>query len=243
MSSTEKVVIVTGGNGGIGFATGNEFLGNDYQVILADTADNIEIKKTGISYFSCNLNDLGALESLFRFCKEKFGRLDVLITAHGVHNSVKCIDATESDFDIVMNTNFKSIFFCCREALKLMDKGIIINIGSSVGIAADKDAPVYSASKAALHQLTKCLAQEYGRRIRVNAIAPGPIETPLLRRAVNNDPVTMEAVRKMNVRGIAQPEEVAKMIFFMASDTCQFMNGSIVPFDGGESITHSGEPP
>lgn len=237
----EKVALITGGFGGIGFATGKVFSENSYRVILADT--EIKDSPANCSVFSCDVRNRAEVQALFRFCRETLGRLDVLVTAHGVHNSAKCTEATEEDFDRVMDTNFRAVFFCCQEALRLIDEGVIINVGSSVGIAADKDAPVYSASKAAVHQLTKCLAQEYGRRVRVNAIAPGPVDTPLLRRAFNEDATVIEAYSKMALRGIAAPEEVARMIYFMASDVCKFMNGAVVSFDGGESILYTGEPP
>lgn len=237
-----KVVLITGGLGGVGFATGKLFAKNGYLVILADSKEKSGDMPVNCTYFQCDIQNVSEVQTLFRFCRATYDRLDVLVTAHGVHNSVKCVDAEEADFDYVMDTNFKAVFFCCREALQLMDEGVIVNIGSSVGIAADKDAPTYSASKAAVHQLTKCLAQEYGRRVRVNAIAPGPVDTPFLRGAFNNNNETMEAYRRMALRGIAAPEEVARVILFMASDACRFMNGSVVPFDGGESILYAGEP-
>lgn len=241
VKTSKKVALITGGFGGIGLATGKLFAISGYRVILADKI--ILDPPADCTPFRCDVQKMDEVRALFQFCREKLGRLDVLVTAHGVHNSIKCTEATEEDFDQVMDANLKAVFFCCQEALRLMDKGVIINVGSSLGIAADKDAPVYSASKAAVHQLTKCLAQGYGRRVRVNAIAPGPVDTSLLRKAFNDDAMVIEAYRKMALRGIAVPEEIAQIIYFMASDACQFMNGAIVPVDGGESILYSGEPP
>ena len=167
-SRDKKVVLVTGGFGGIGFATAKLFSEKEYKVIIADK----EVKNVppNCVAFSCDFRNITEIKALFRFCRETFGRLDVLVTAHGIFNAAKCTEATEEDFNGVMETNFKAVFFCCQEALRLMDEGVIINIGSSVGIAADKDSPIYSVSKAAVHHLTKCLAQEYGRRVRVNVI-------------------------------------------------------------------------
>lgn len=240
MKNDKRVVLITGGFGGIGFSTGKMFSRNGYQVVLADT----QIKKThfNANTFLCDLRDVGDITRLFGFIKEKFGRLDVLVTAHGVHSSVKSTQATETDFNEVLDANLKSVFFCCKETLLLMKQGTIINVGSSVGIVADKDAPLYSVSKAAIHQLTKCLAQEYGKRVRVNAIAPGPVDTPFLRGAFKNNKKVIANYRRKALRGIATPEEVAQMIYFMASDSCKFMNGAIVSFDGGESILYTGEP-
>jgi NAD(P)-dependent dehydrogenase (short-subunit alcohol dehydrogenase family) len=240
----DRVAIITGGHGGIGLATGLLFAQTGYRVILADQVRACSASPPpNVIEFVCDLRSSASVHQLFEFCRNELGKLNVLVTAHGAHNSVKCADATVEEFDFVMDTNFKAVFFCCKEALQLMQEGVIINVGSSVGIAADKDAPIYSASKAAVHQLTKCLAQEYGRRVRVNAVAPGPIDTPLLRRAFNNSDEDIEAYRKIAVRGIARAEEVAQVILFMASDACQFMNGAVVPFDGGESIMYFGEPP
>ncbi len=232
----QKVVMVTGATGGIGKATCEVFRTNDWSVLPTDL-----LVQSG-NGFECNMRSVQQIEKLFEYCRDRYGRLDALVSAHGVHNSVKCANSTEQSFDDVMDMNFKSVFFLCREALKMMTTGSIVLVGSSVGIAADKDAPVYSASKAAVHQLVKCLAQEHGREVRVNSVAPGPVDTKMLRHAFGYDQGTINAYRQMALRGIAEPSEVAEMIYFMTSEKCRFMNGSIVTFDGGESILYSGEP-
>ncbi|OGY64312.1 MAG: hypothetical protein A3I89_01325 [Candidatus Harrisonbacteria bacterium RIFCSPLOWO2_02_FULL_41_11] len=255
----KKVVLVTGGFGGIGFATGKAFIKSGYDVLLTDIAaapspevlesfhelNRISSDAVGnmVLYPKCDIRSEEMARDLFEFCKKAYGRLDVLVTAHGVYSSQKVSELTEEEIDRIMDTNFKGVVLCAREALYLMKTGVIINVGSSVGIAADSDSPIYSASKAAIHQFTKCLAQKCGRTIRVNVIAPGPVDTPLLRKAFNNDLKTIEEYRRMALRGIASCDEIATMIVFMASDACNFMNGAIVPFDGGESILYAGEPP
>lgn len=246
---SRKVALVTGGFGGIGLATGKAFVRNKYDVLLADigvapaTLTDVPDDTDHMTlYPNCDVRLEGSVKRLFEVCRETYGRLDTLVTAHGVHNSQKVPELTEESFDLIMDTNFKGVVLCTREALRLMKTGVIINVGSSVGIAADSDAPIYSASKAAVHHFTKCLAQKSGRDIRVNAIAPGPVDTPLLRRAFNNDQRAIEEYRHLALRGIASPDEVGEMIVFMASDACKFMNGAIVPFDGGESILYAGEP-
>lgn len=248
--NARKVALITGGFGGIGLATGKAFVRNRYDVLLADIGavpETLADAKDGTDsmtfYPHCDVRLEGSIKKLFEVCKETYGRLDALVTAHGVHNSQKVPELTEEGFDLIMDTNFKGVVLCTREALRLMKTGVIINVGSSVGIAADSDAPIYTASKAAVHHFTKCLAQKSGRDIRVNAIAPGPVDTPLLRKAFNNDQQAFEAYRHSALRGIASPDEIGEMIVFMASDACKFMNGAIVPFDGGESILYAGEPP
>lgn len=244
--SQEKVVLVTGGLGGIGLATGKEFARNGFNVLLSDLSASASANRVpadkNVHYHRCDARMIDEVVGLFRQCRVRFGRLDVLVTAHGVYAPQRVEATPEDQFDWIMDTNFKGVYFCISEALKLMEEGAIITVGSSIGIAAEKDSPVYCASKAAVHHLARCLAQKVGRKIRVNSIAPGPIDTPLLRGSFNNDPVMIEQYRRMALRGIASPEEVAKMVFFMASDACQFMNGAVVPFDGGESIMYSGEP-
>lgn len=241
----KKVVIVTGGASGIGLAAGLEFSGLGYQVILADIQNppkRILVEHAELHYTECDVRAYTQVELLFLYRKESFGRLDVLVNVAGVHNSLKLHEGKIFDFDNVLQTNLNGTMYCCREAVKLMDEGVIINIASSVGIAADKDAPAYSTSKAAVIHFTKCIAQAYGQRIKCNAISPGPIDTPLLRRAFPNDP-NLDAVRAMNPRGVETPEKLAKLIAFMASDDCQFVNGANWIFDGGESIIYAGEPP
>lgn len=237
----EKIAIITGGAGGIGLATALELI-NDYEVIVADIIFGRKIPHF-IDRFICDVSLEEQVENLFQHCKKIFGRLDLLVNVAGVFSASKVKEATAEEFSRVYKTNILGIFLCSRAALRLMETGVIINIASSVGIAADKDAPLYSSSKAWVIHFTKCLAQEYGEKIRCNAICPGPIDTKFLRDAFHNDEKAMESYAKMNPRGrIAKPEEVAELIAFIASEKAGFINGATMQIDGGESIVYKGEP-
>lgn len=122
-----------------------------------------------------------------------------------------------------------------------MKEGVIVNIGSSVGIAADPAAPAYSASKAWVIHFTKCIAQQYGKTLRCNTVSPGPVDTPFLWNAFGNNPAAMEEIKKYNPAGrIATPEEIAETILHVIRN--KNFNGANVATDGGESVFYY-EPP
>lgn len=235
-----KVAIVTGGASGIGLATASLFAENGYQVIQVD---NRVLGSRFPQVLRCDVSQPDRVQALFQSCKDTFGRLDLLVNCAGVHYSSRVHEDDIERFDWLTRTNIYGTYYCCREALKLMEEGVIINVASSVGIAADPAAAAYSASKAWVIHFTKCIAQEYGRKVRCNSICPGPTDTPLWRNAFGNDPVKMEEVKKVNPMGkIATPDEIAKVILFVASDEASFVNGATWEVDGGESIFYY-EPP
>lgn len=237
-----KVAIVTGGASGIGVATAFGLLKNGYKVIIADKKAGQDVSPSFL-YFRCDVGYAKAVARLFQFCKERFGRLDLLVNCAGAHYSAKVHEDDLYRFKRLMETNVYGVYYCCHGALKIMNEGVIINVASSVGVAADPSAAAYSASKAWVIHFTKCIAQEYGRRIRCNTVCPGPTDTPLLRNAFSNDPAKLEEIAKMNPRGrIATPDEIADVILFLASDKASFVNGATWTIDGGESIFYY-EPP
>jgi meso-butanediol dehydrogenase / (S,S)-butanediol dehydrogenase / diacetyl reductase len=239
----KKIAIVTGGASGMGLATAIKLHNESgFKVIIADLTFSAEVPSF-LDKVACDVGFEKQVENLFQYCQKKYGRLDLFVNFAGVHTPAKVKEATTEEFESIYRTNILGTFLCSRAALRLIDKGVIVNIASSVGIAADKDAPLYSASKAYVIQLTKCMALEYGKKIRCNTVCPGPVNTKFLRRAFHNDEKVMESYARMNPRGrIAKPEEVADYIAFVVSEKGDFINGATIQIDGGESISYGGEP-
>lgn len=239
-----KVAVVTGGASGIGKATALEFARLGYTVIILDK--NCPNRGGSSEYYACDVTYERDIHVAFNRIFARFCRIDVLVNNAGVHLARPVTETSIEEYERVMG-NLKSVFLCSQAALPFLlpSRGSIINIASGMGILPDKDAPIYSTSKAAIIHLTKCLALEYGRQgVRVNCVCPGPVETPFLLNAFGGRQDLVELSGKMNPLGRnAKPEEIARVIAFLASDDASYVNGATWTVDGGESINYGGEPP
>lgn len=239
----KRVALVTGAASGIGKATAERFVQDGYRVVFVDKTfggfgDNIVPLEHIL--LEVDLTDERPTLFLFDLVEKRCGRLDVLVNNAGVHLGKTIEETLTSEFDELAAVNMRAPFLCARQAMPLLRKthGTIINVASGVGIAPDKNAPFYSASKAWLIHFTKCLALRYEETsVRVNAVCPGPTDTPMLRAAYNNSAARILEAGNVNPLGrIAQPEEVANVIAFLASDQASYVNGAVWTVDGGESI-------
>ena len=169
------------------------------------------------------------------------GHVDVLINNAGVAKSdVRAEDVTDEHWRFHMDVNLDGLFWCCRAFGRRMltqGSGAIVNIGSMSGFIANKPQPqaFYNASKAAVHHLTRSLAAEWGARgVRVNAVAPTYIETPLTEFGIKENPDMYKVWLEMTPMGrVGQPDEIASVVHFLASDAASLVTGAIVPADGG----------
>lgn len=228
----KKVALVTGAASGIGRATAERLRSDRYHAVCVDKLFDSR---------AYDLRDERAVVLLFEWVvEEAFGRLDVLVNNAAIHLAGSIEDTLTSDFDELVAVNMRAPFLFARQAMPLLRKtrGTIINVASGVGIAPDPNAPLYSASKAWLIHLTKCLALRYKETgVRVNAVCPGPTDTPMLQAAYSNSAARILEAGDANPLGrIAKPEEIANVIAFLASDQASYVNGAIWTVDGGESI-------
>ncbi len=237
-----KVVLVTGASSGIGSATAKLFAKNHYNIVLQYHQNEEKAQKLAeeiISTYQVKVLkikvDITKEEDILRM-KEEIKNTSLKLTGI-INNAAIAIDTlpedkTVADFKKVVSTNLIGPFMTYKYLASLMDKGFIINIGSTNGI--DSYYPYsmdYDASKAGLHILTKDMAVDLGPNIRVNAVAPGWVETPM------NESLTkeykQEEIKKIIMNRFATPEEIAEVIYFLASDKASYINGAVIVVDGG----------
>lgn len=239
----KRIVAITGGNSGIGLATTNLFLQKGYKVaILAQSQDSLnEIKAKdpdNIFIFSGDVACLNDLDDFFKECSEQWGSIDSVIANAGIAKPLNIEEVTESSFDETMNVNVKGVFFTVQKSLPyLSDKASMVLVSS---IQAQKGAgiwSVYGASKASVRSLARSFAHDLGAKgIRVNTISPGVTETPIFDKFGFGDNLAsiLESVKLSTPLGrIGEPKEIAKAIYFLASESASFITGSDLQVDGG----------
>ena len=239
-----KIAVVTGGNSGIGLATAKELASGGAKVVIAgrdqttlDSAvEAIGNEAFGVKTDVANLNDL---DNLFKQASDKFGKIDILFVNAGVAKFAPLEQSDEALFDEIVNINFKGSFFTVKNALPFLNDGASIIFTTTV--AAKKGmagASIYAASKSAIHSLTKIFAAELvGRGIRVNAVSPGPIETPIFDRMGAPEEAKKEMkggmANSVPMKRLGTAEEVAKTVAFLAGDDSSFITGVEIDVDGG----------
>lgn len=240
-----KVVLITGASRGIGKATAIDFASKDYDVVInynsaKDKAEEVEKKikdkyKVETICIKADVSNEQDVKNMVEEVIAKFGKIDVLVNNAGIAIDKEIPERTVEDFQKTLNTNLIGPFLMSREVAKYMlkeNKGKIINVSSSSGI--DGYVPMsidYDCSKAALIIMTKDLALEYAPYINVNAVAPGWVNTDINKEL----PIDFieEQTDKIWLKKFGEPEEIAKVISFLASDDASFINGEVIKIDGG----------
>ena len=241
-----KVVAVTGAASGIGRACAIGAANEGARVALIDRAETqsfeAEIAAAGgvADSICCDVQDTDAVKQAFSRIKKKLHRLDVLINCAGtMGNWPKPVsDTTDEDWDLVVDTNLKGVFACCRVALPMLreSKGAIVNIASELGLVGAAGLVIYGAAKAGVIQLSRALAVEEGpNEIRVNCVCPGPVDTPFLipPQAGDVEQERRGAASSTIVGRLGTAQEIADVVLFVASPKASFMTGSVVVVDGG----------
>ena len=244
MRLKDKVAIITGGSRGIGYATAEKFLAEGAKVIItassqpsADKAVAQLKEKYPASVIDGISPDLSSLESVreaFMLTSIKYGCVDILVNNAGISESTPFTEYTEETFDKVMDLNVKGVFNATRAAVDCMaarGSGVILSTSSMVSISGQPSGFAYPASKFAVNGLTVSLARELGPKgIRVNAVAPGIIETDMMKRVPKE--VIEPLINQIPLRRIGKPEDIANAFVFLASEEAGYITGVVLSVDG-----------
>ncbi len=249
MRLRDKVTLITGAGSGMGRLAALTFAREGARVVAADispqagaeTAAQITRDGGQALFVEADVSKADQVETLVRRGVERFGRLDVLYNNAGIfpERDGSVVELDEAVWDLVMAVNLKGIYLCCKYAIPELLKaggGSVINVASFValvGCTVPQDA--YTASKGGVIALTKSLAVQFGpRQIRTNAIAPGPIETPLLMSwLLNNPEAKKRRLDRIPAGRFGRPEDIVNMALYLASDESTWVNGSVMVVDGG----------
>jgi 3-oxoacyl-[acyl-carrier protein] reductase len=236
MKLAGKVAIVTGGAKGIGMEICKAFAKEGATVIAADMGE-MSYEETNVTWKRLNVTDSVACQIFFEEVMQKYGHIDILVNNAGITKDSMTRKMTDEQWDAVINVNLKGVFNLTRHIgpqMELQGNGSIINISSVVGIFGNIGQANYAASKAGIIGLTMTWAKEFARKgaaVRVNAIAPGYVMTDIL-KTVPED--LLQSFAKLTMLGrLGQPEEIAKVALFLASEDASYITGQTISVNGG----------
>jgi len=248
------VAIVTGGSSGIGKAIAEIFAREHAKVVVADkndgrhTVESIKEKAGTAAYVKTDVTQPASVKSLIDETISKYGTIDILCNNAGVEFLKPLVETSVEEWDNIMNTNLRGVFLTSKYAIPHMmskRRGVIVNIASQLGVSALEGLSVYCTTKAGIMMLTKVMALEcIPHGIRVNAVCPGAIDTPMVQRevAMDKDPdlARKTMAGRHPVGRLGKTEEVAEAVLFMASERASFIVGECLLVDGGYVIGPSG---
>jgi 3-oxoacyl-[acyl-carrier protein] reductase len=241
-----QTALITGGGSGMGRASALALAKNGISVFVADinldaakeTAGLVQKEGGQASAFKVDIADSKSVADLFGQVKQKAERLDMLVHTAAIAGNVAFLeDMTDADWQKMLDINLTGTFFCAREAVRAMKdnkSGRIVLFSSVASLTPTPGAIHYSAAKGAVNMFGKTLALEASKyNIRVNVIAPGYIETPMMRGMKGMEAFLESIAKKTPVKRFGQPEEIASLVAYLASDEADFMTGQVISMNGG----------
>ena len=242
----DRVALITGAASGMGAACAGVLHRSGARVVIVDLDGEGGARSAAALdalFIQGDVSDSAFCDRAVAETVERHGRLDILVNAAGIMVRKKAIDTADDVYQRVIGVNLDGTFYMCRAALRQMQAqggGAIVNFSSIWGLWAGANSAAYGAAKGGISVLTRALALDHGRdNIRVNAVLPGDVDTPLLRAGGRDVPLTDEDVARMGesipLGRVARPEEIANVVAFLASDEASYLTGILVPADGGYS--------
>ena len=238
-----KKALVTGAAGGIGKSIVKKLRAEGASVAITDIAiTNVEAE----AHFLGDLSTAQFCDELPNKARDALGGLDILINNAGIIRRGKITEATDDDFKSTIAVNIEAPFRLCRSTIPIMEKnggGSIVNTASCWGLSPGPDHPIYIMSKAALASFTQCLGRDHAHQnIRVNAVCPNEVNTPMIRtgfsiRGLDPERAIKELNKTVPLGRIAEPDDISDVILFLASDEARYMCGSLVEVNGGKPVS------
>ena len=236
MRLQDKICIVTGGAQGIGAATVAKFAAEGAIVVACDRRVQ-EVPGAALS-LAVDVTDRGQVDAMVATVKSRFGRIDVLVNNAGITKDARLQKMTLEQFDAVIDVNLRGVFHCSQAVVDTLIEqgcGVILNASSVVGIYGNFGQTNYAATKFGVIGFTKTWSRELGPKgIRVNAVAPGFVQTPIL--STIPDKVLEQMRAQVPLRRLGQPEEIANVYAFLASDEASYINGAVLEVSGGMTV-------
>ncbi|MEH0154419.1 glucose 1-dehydrogenase [Limibacter armeniacum] len=242
---SQKIAVITGGNSGIGYATAKEMKAQGAEVIITGRSETKVLSaasELGVTGMIADVGNLSHLDELVNQVKERFGKIDILFVNAGVFTPTTIGQVTEEVYDQLMNINLKGAIFTIEKFIPIInDGGAIINLSSVNAYTGSYGTAIYAATKAALNSYTRTASTELApRKIRVNAVNPGPVSTPIFGKIgmpeEQLEKMTMQLENRIPLKRFGKPEEVAKLVTFLASDDAAFITGAEYNIDGGVAV-------
>jgi NAD(P)-dependent dehydrogenase (short-subunit alcohol dehydrogenase family) len=250
MMLKNKVALITGGSSGIGLAIAERFLKEGAKVVITgrskERCDAVQkqLETNGANAVDSVAGDVSNWDDVQKMVEKtisRFGRIDILVNNAGIYLEKRIEETTEEEWDQVININLKGVFLCSKAVyphFKKQGSGNIVNMSSDSGVSGNPDEAAYCASKGGVTNLTRAMALDYAKEnIRVNAICPAVINTPMLQREVDiqeDKEAYLKEVDELHPVGrVGRPEEVAFAVLMVASDEASFITGTNISVDGG----------
>jgi NAD(P)-dependent dehydrogenase (short-subunit alcohol dehydrogenase family) len=241
-----RVALITGGGTGIGLEIARCMLTAGATVIITGRRESVLHESAaelgeGAHYIANDITDLTGLDALVAQVEASHGPLDILVNNAGINMKKPALEVTDEDFNRIIHTNLSAVFALTRAAAQRMvarRSGVILMISSMAAYYGIDRVVAYAASKSAVEGMVKVLASEFSKDgVRINAIAPGFIETEMSRTAMNSDPERRDrAMRRTPMGKFGKPADIGHAAVFLASDAARYITGASLPVDGGNSI-------